>query len=53
MQLSLHHESITDALREVIQASGGAKVVGAKMFPDMTIDHASRRCPRLPESRPP
>ena len=43
MQLSLHHESITDALREVIQAAGGAKVVGAKMFPDMTIDHAAGR----------
>lgn len=43
MQLSLHHESITDALREVIQAAGGAKVVGSKMFPDMTIDHAASR----------
>ena len=43
MQLSLHHESITDALREVIQAAGGAKVVGSKMFPDMTVDHAAGR----------
>lgn len=43
MQLSLHHESITDALREVIQAAGGAKVVGAKMFPDLPVDHAAGR----------
>lgn len=43
MQLSLHHESITDALREVIQAAGGAKVVGSKMFPDMTVDYAAGR----------
>lgn len=43
MQMSLHHESITDALREVVQAAGGAKKVGGLMFPDMPIDHAASR----------
>ena len=43
MQMSLHHESIADALREVIQAAGGAKAVGERMFPDMPIDHAASR----------
>lgn len=43
MQMSLHHESITDALREVVQAAGGAKKVGGMMFPDMPIDHAAGR----------
>ena len=41
MQMTLIHESITDALREVIQAAGGAKKVGAMMFPDMPADHAA------------
>ena len=43
MQLSLHHESISDALREVIQAIGGPKTVGERMFPDMPADHAASR----------
>ena len=43
MQMSLHHESIADALREVIQAAGGPKAVGERMFPDMPIDHAASR----------
>ena len=43
MQLSLHHESISDALREVIQAIGGPKTVGERMFPDMPVDHAASR----------
>lgn len=43
MQLSLHHESMADALREVIQAVGGPKAVGERMFPDMPIDHAASR----------
>lgn len=41
MQMSLHHESITDALREVIQAAGGAKSVGALMFPTTPPDQAA------------
>mgnify|MGYP003421224960 FL=1 len=43
MQMSLHHESMADALREVIQAVGGPKAVGERMFPDMPIDHAASR----------
>lgn len=43
MQMSLHHESITDALREVVQSAGGAKNVGALMFPDMPTEHAASR----------
>jgi len=43
MQMSLHHESMADALREVIQAAGGPKVVGERMFPDMPADHAASR----------
>lgn len=43
MQMSLHHESITDALREVVQSAGGAKKVGALMFPDMPTEHAASR----------
>lgn len=41
--MSLHHESIADALREVVQAAGGPKAVGGRMFPDMPIDHAASR----------
>ena len=33
--MSLHHESIADAIREVVQAVGGPKAVGGRMFPDM------------------
>ena len=43
MQMSLHHESIADALHEVVQAAGGPKAVGGRMFPDMPIDHAASR----------
>lgn len=42
MQQSLLHESITDALREVVQALGGTKVIGAKMRPELPVDHAGR-----------
>jgi len=43
MQMSLIHESITDALRDVINAAGGPKKVGAMMFPELPIDHAAGR----------
>lgn len=39
---SLFHESIIDALREVVQALGGYKTVGAKMRPEKTADEAGR-----------
>jgi len=38
MQMSLHHESMADALREVIQSAGGPKAVGERMFPDMPVE---------------
>lgn len=41
MQMQLIHESIEDALREVIQAAGGPKKVGALMFTDVPPDHAA------------
>lgn len=41
MQYGLLHESLNDALREVIQAAGGTKKVGAMMFPEMPVDHAA------------
>ena len=34
---------MADALRDVIQAAGGPKAVGERMFPDMPIDHAASR----------
>lgn len=43
MQLSLMHESLNDALREAGQALGGTKKVGAMMWPEMPIDHASNK----------
>ena len=43
MQLALMHESITDAIREVIQAAGGPKKVGAMLWPDQPADHAAGR----------
>ncbi len=41
-QQALFHESINDALREVVQHLGGTKAVGAKMRPEMPADHAGR-----------
>ncbi|NNM70189.1 MAG: hypothetical protein HKM00_09560 [Gallionella sp.] len=42
MQYDLIHESINDALREVVQALGGTKKVGMMMRPEKTIDDAAR-----------
>ena len=41
-QAALFHESITDAMREVIQALGGTKSVASRMRPEMPPDHAGR-----------
>lgn len=41
MQLSLHHETINDALRDVIIAAGGNKAVGTRLFPDLPVEHAA------------
>ena len=43
MQMSLMHESLNDALREVVQVAGGPKKVGADMFPEKTPDEAAGR----------
>lgn len=43
MQMSLIHESITDAIREAVQAIGGNKALGALMFPDLPVDQAAGR----------
>ena len=43
MQMSLMHETLNDALREVIQAAGGPKKVGAEMYPEKTADEAAGR----------
>lgn len=40
--MELFHESWEDALREDIQACGGAKVVAAKLWPEKTPDAAHR-----------
>lgn len=42
-QESLFHEDIYDALRSCIQALGGAKKVGAKMWPELAADKAGNR----------
>lgn len=43
MQLSLMHETMNDALRESVQAIGGSKKVGAMMWPELPVDHASTK----------
>jgi hypothetical protein len=42
MQSALFHESLNDALREVILALGGTKKVAAQMRPEKTVDEAAR-----------
>lgn len=39
---ALFHESITDALREVVQALGGFKKVGGAMRPEKPVEEAAR-----------
>lgn len=41
-QPALFHESISDALRELVQAMGGTKAVGTRMRPELPADHAGR-----------
>ena len=43
MQMGLHHDSLNDALREVVQAAGGNKKVGELLYPEKTIDEAAGR----------
>lgn len=42
MQPALFHESLNDALRDVVQALGGTKKIGAMMRPEKTPDEAAR-----------
>lgn len=41
-QPALFHESITDALRDIVKHLGGVKKVGSEMRPDLTIDNSGR-----------
>lgn len=41
MQESLFYDSIQDALRDVIRACGGPKVVGCKLWPSLSPDRAA------------
>jgi hypothetical protein len=41
-QPALFHESINDALRELVTALGGMKKVAARMRPELAPDHAAR-----------
>jgi hypothetical protein len=41
-QPALFHESINDALRELVAALGGMKQVGTRMRPELPADHAGR-----------
>ena len=43
MQPALFHESIQGALREVIRAAGGAKILGAKLWPSLPVDQAASK----------
>ncbi|MCU7370251.1 hypothetical protein PEC18_05045 [Paucibacter sp. O1-1] len=36
-------QTLTEVLVECVAAAGGAKVVGAKLFPDLLIDQAQRK----------
>lgn len=42
-QSRLFFDDILDALRTVVQALGGSKVVGAKLWPDKAADAAGRQ----------
>jgi hypothetical protein len=41
-QAPLFCESLTDAIRDVVRACGGTKVVGCKLWPEKTPDAAAR-----------
>lgn len=41
-QQALFHESLTDAIRELVLALGGTKKCGPMLRPEMAADHASR-----------
>jgi hypothetical protein len=43
MQMALIHETLTDAMREAVQALGGNKKLGAVMYPDLPVEQAAGR----------
>ena len=43
MQPALYHDPLQDALSEVVTALGGAKVVGALLWPEKSADDAGRQ----------
>lgn len=43
MQDSLFHERLEDALKAVIDAAGGPKTVGHRLFPELSPDEAGDR----------
>lgn len=43
MQMALIHDSINDALREVVHVCGGPKKVGALLWPELPVDQAAGR----------
>lgn len=42
-QAELFHEDVNEALRGLVAILGGAKAVGARLFPDLGPDSGSRR----------
>lgn len=42
-QQVLFHEDINEALKGLVAALGGAKIVGTRLFPDLTVDGARAR----------
>jgi len=43
MQLGLMHETISEALAEIVKAAGGYKPVGCRLWPEMAADHAGNK----------
>lgn len=43
MQPALFHESLQDALREVIRSAGGSKIVGSKLWPSLPVAQAASK----------
>ena len=43
MQQELFHETVQDALRELIRATGGTKIVGAKLWPSLPVDQSASK----------
>jgi hypothetical protein len=42
-QQALFYEDVNSALQGLVAAMGGSKVVGSKLFPDLSVDAAARR----------